>query len=149
MLALREQIGKGNYRTGMENHHTVKHSAYSVTVYTYCYIYIFLYIYTVYIYIIYIYVYIYIYIVIHTVTAALFHFPINSIHVPNGPVGTDQFLRLSLGQLGRHKSVQKQVELQIDKKWNFSNKPRRSVAKLFKSGKTKEMPADGHCDRSC
>jgi len=27
------------------------------------------------------------------------YFHINSVHVPNGPVGTDKFLRLSLGRL--------------------------------------------------
>jgi len=33
MVALREQIGKGNYRTGMEKPPPVKHSTHSVTVY--------------------------------------------------------------------------------------------------------------------
>jgi hypothetical protein len=53
-----------------------------------------------------------VYILFNTV---VFYFHINCIHVPKGSVGTDEFLRLSLGRLGRHKFVQKQVELQIQK----------------------------------
>ena len=42
-----------------------------------------------------------------------FYFHITSIHVPNGLVRTDEFLRLSLRRLWRHKFVQQQVELQV------------------------------------
>jgi hypothetical protein len=82
-------------------------------------------------------------------TTVLFYLHINCIHVPNGPVGTDECLRLSLGRLGRHKFVQKQVELQTHKQLKFSNKPQSFAAKLFRSGNAKEMFPDGHCGRSC
>jgi len=49
-----------------------------------------------------------------------------------------QFLRLSLGRLGRHKFLQKQVELQIHEQWKFSNKNRMFAANFFKSGNTKK-----------
>jgi len=48
-------------------------------------------------------------------TAVGFHFHTHSIHVPNSTAGTDEFLRLSLGRLLRHKFLQKQVKLQIHK----------------------------------
>jgi hypothetical protein len=48
-------------------------------------------------------------------TTVPFYSHINSIHAPNGPVGTDQFLRLSLVRLERHNFLQKQMELQIYK----------------------------------
>jgi hypothetical protein len=64
-------------------------------------------------------------------TTVGFYFHINCT---KGPVGTDEFLRLSLGRLWRNKFLQKQVELQIHKQNIFSNKPRCCNAKLFKSG---------------
>jgi hypothetical protein len=79
-------------------------------------------------------------------TVVGFYFHTNFMHGRKGPVGTDEFLRLSLGRVGRHKFLQKQVELQIHKQWKFSNKPRSCAANLFKSGSTKEMAWDGHCD---
>jgi len=51
--------------------------------------------------------------------------------------GNRQFLRLSLGHLGRHKFLQKQVELLIHEQWFFSNKLWSCAAKLFKSGNRK------------
>jgi hypothetical protein len=63
-------------------------------------------------------------------------FHINSIHVPNGPVGTDEFWSLSVGRLWRHKFLQQQVELQIQKQRHFSNKPRICAAKFFTSVST-------------
>jgi len=48
-------------------------------------------------------------------TTIPFYFHITSIHVPNGPAGTDEFLRLSVGRLWRNKFVQQQVQLQIHK----------------------------------
>jgi len=74
------------------------------------------------------------------------YFHITSIHVPNGPVGTDEFLRLPVGRLWRHKFVQQQVELQIHKQRKFSKEPRSCAVKLFKSDSTNEMAGDGHCD---
>jgi len=50
---------------------------------------------------------------IYTFYLSSISFHITSMHVPNGPVGTDEFLRLSVGRLWRHKFVQQQVELQI------------------------------------
>jgi len=47
-------------------------------------------------------------------TVVGFHSHINCIL--KGAVRTDQFLKLSVGHLWRHKSLQKQVELQIHKK---------------------------------
>ena len=49
---------------------------------------------------------------IHFTTVGLLYH-ITSIHVPNGLVRTDEFLRLSVGRLWRHKFVQQQVELQV------------------------------------
>ena len=54
----------------------------------------------------------------------------------------------SLGRVGRHEFLQKQEQLHIHKHWNFSNKPRRSAAKFFKSSNTKEVDSDGHWDPS-
>jgi hypothetical protein len=45
------------------------------------------------------------------------------MHVSNGPVGTDKFLRLSLGRLWRHKFLQQQVELQIYSKEILQTSP--------------------------
>jgi len=65
---------------------------------------------------------------IHLTTVG-FLYHITSIHVPNGFVRTDEFLRLSVGRLCRHKFVQKEVELQIqsneilaNQTWNFAAK---------------------------
>ena len=49
--------------------------------------------------------------ILFTTVGFLYH--ITSIHAPNGAVGTDEFLRLSVGRLWRHEFVQQQVELQI------------------------------------
>ena len=46
-------------------------------------------------------------------TAVGFYFHINCINVRKGPFGKDEFLRLRVGRLWRHKFLQKQVELQI------------------------------------
>jgi hypothetical protein len=86
---------------------------------------------------------------INTFYLSCISFPYKLIHVPEGPVGTDEYLRVSLGRLERNKFLHKQVELQIHKQWNFGNKPRSCAANLFKSGNTKVMVPDGHCNRIC
>ena len=65
----------------------------------------------------------------HTFCNSIYTFPNSSISFPYKLYTCTelsgwnrQFLRLSLGRLGRHKFLQKQVELQIHKQWKFSNK---------------------------
>jgi len=80
----------------------------------------------------------------HTFCNSIYTFPHSSISFPyklytctERSGWNRQFLRLSLGRLGRHKFLQKQVELQIHKQWKLGNNLWSCAAKLFKSGNRK------------
>ena len=91
----------------------------------------------------------------HTFCNSIYTFPHSSISFPyklytctERSGWNRQFLRLSLGRLGRHKFLQNQFELQIHKQWNLAISC-EVVPLNYSNPATEKMAPESHWDRSC